>query len=401
MASPLPTPQDANTILEAEELREKMLLAAQKAGASDIHIDPTENELLVRIRVDGVLHVWAKRPLLEHENLISHLKIYSGLDITRRSTPQEGHFTWIPPSQESANKGRIFNIRSSFFPSVYGEAVALRLFNRADLFIKLADLELEDQGRDAVRALINRPYGMVLIAGPAGSGKTTTLYSLLGELATESRNVVTLEDPVEYILPHVRQSQIEPEHNYTFAAGIRSILRQDPDVIMVGEIRDLETAENAVRVSLTGRLLLSTLHAYSSIGAVSRLLDMKIERDILAYALSAVISRRLVRRICQQCRAPYMPPASVLKTLDMSEHDTFFHGAGCDQCDHQGLRGRVGLFEVLMIDEDLRRMIVEGASLDVMLAAIQKKGFRTLRDDGIAKIHAGLTSPEEIVKAIV
>ncbi|MBI4224989.1 MAG: type II/IV secretion system protein [Candidatus Sungbacteria bacterium] len=397
----MPT-KDENKILEAEELREKMLIAAEKARASDIHIDPTEDALLIRIRVDGVLHVWAKRPLLEHENLISHLKVYSGLDITRHSTPQEGHFAWMPPATKPEEKAavRIYNVRASFFPTIHGEAVAMRLFNRADLLMRLADLEFSDKDRALVQNLINYPHGMLLVVGPAGSGKTTTLYALLTELANESKNIVTLEDPVEYTLPLVRQSQIDADRGYTFAAGIRSVLRQDPDVIMVGEIRDPETAENAVRASLTGKLLISTLHASNSIGAISRLLDMKIERNTVSYALSGIIGRRLVRRICQHCRIPYTPELSLVEAIGMAPQDSFSRGAGCDQCEKTGLHGLIGLFEVLAFDEEIRRMIIEGASPQQLFAAAQRKGFRTLHEDGIEKVRAGLITPEELLKAI-
>lgn len=397
----MPT-QDENKILDAEELREKMLIAAEKGRASDIHIDPTEDSLLIRIRVDGALHVLAKRPLLEHENLISHLKVYSGLDITRRAIPQEGHFVWSPPAvkPEEATKARMYNVRASFFPTVHGEAVAMRLFNRADLLMKLSDLEFNGKDRELTKKLINHPHGMLLVVGPAGSGKTTTLYALLTELVNESKNIVTIEDPVEYTLPLVRQSQIDADRGYTFAVGIRSVLRQDPDVIMVGEIRDPETAETAVRASLTGKLLISTLHANNSIGAISRLLDMKIERDTLSYALAGIIGRRLVRRICQQCRIPYTPEVSLIEAIGMTPQDSFSRGAGCEQCEQTGLRGLVGLFEVLAFDEEMRRMIIEGASAQQLFASVQKKGFRTLQEDGIEKVRAGLVAPEELLKAI-
>lgn len=407
--------------MQPEVLREQMILDAVNVRASDIHIDPLEEEILIRFRVDGALKEWKRRPIAEHENLISHLKVLCSLDITQRATPQEGHFLWNPPVPKSDKKTppasgwgnspapakeqgqpRLLNVRASFFPTVYGETAVLRLLNREDLLISLDKLELGEDNLKLVRRLIAQPFGMVLVSGPAGSGKTTTLYSFLNELADETKNIMTLEDPVEYYLPNVRQSQVNPERDYTFAIGIRSVLRQDPDVIMVGEIRDLETAENAVRASLTGRLLLSTLHASSAAGTISRLLDMRIERGILAYALSGVINKRLVRKICEKCREPYTPALSALKALDLDlKSGPFFHGKGCKECGESGFYGRIGLFEVLGIDEDMRRMIIEGSPASIIEAAAKEKGFRTLREDGIKKIRSGLTTPEEVLKAAV
>lgn len=415
------TEETDKEFIQPEPLREQMLLDAVQKHASDIHLEPLEEEMLIRFRIDGVLTPWAKRPIAEHDNLISHLKVLCSLDITQHTVPQEGHFLWIasqskiekkatpisgwgspPKLVNEQEKPRVLNIRASFFPTVYGETAVLRLLNREDLLISLDKLELGKDNLKLVRRLITCPFGMVLVSGPAGSGKTTALYSILNELANETKNIITLEDPIEYYLPNVRQSQINPEREYTFALGIRSVLRQDPDIIMVGEIRDLETAENAVRASLTGRLLLSTLHAANAVGTISRLLDMKIEKGILAYALSGVINKRLVRKICEKCREPYTPALSVVKALGLNLNSgPFFHGRGCKECGGQGFYGRIGLFEVLEIDEEIRRMIIDGLPTPVIEDAAKTKGFRTLREDGITKIHAGLTTPEEVLKSAV
>ena len=240
---------------------------------------------------------------------------------------------------------------------------------------------------------------MLLSTGPAGSGKTTLLYSILNTLASPEKNIITLEDPVEYQLQNVRQSQIHPERNFTFEAGIRSILRQDPDIIMVGEIRDGVTAETAIQASLTGRLLLSTLHANSSVGTIARLLHMKIDRSLIAYALNGVVAQRLVRRVCQACKAPYSPEPHVLELLGVAPGTMeFIKGTGCDKCGKTGFQGRIGIFEILIVDNDLRKAIVEHEPIDKIQLLADQKGLKTLRADGIRKISAGLTTPEEILR---
>lgn len=383
-----------------ESIRELILIEAEKSHASDIHIEPMEDGMLIRLRIDGVLSIFKKFPLEEHENLISHFKILASMDITHHTTPQEGHFLWSPPKiVEDKRKIRTLNIRVSFFPTIYGETAVMRLLNREDLVMNLDDFEMEKNTIELIRSLIIKPFGMVLVSGPAGSGKTTMLYSILNELVNNNINIVTLEDPVEYYFPNIRQSQINPDRQYTFAMGIRSVLRQDPDVIMVGEIRDFETAENAIRASLTGRLVLSTLHANNTIGTISRLSDMKIEKDILAYALTGVINKRLVRKICEECKTQYVPPLFVLKALGLDSSETFYHGAGCEKCHNTGFKGRLGIFEVLEIDEDVRKLIIDGASPQELLSLARKNGLKTLREDGIEKVRAGLTTPEELVRA--
>jgi len=393
---------DAPEFSAAEELKDAMIAAAVANKASDIHIDPTEQHLLIRFRIDGVLHVWAKRSQDEYETFVSHLKVTSGLDIARRTTPQEGYFAWVAPSDTSraaAPSGRVLAVRSSFFPTVHGEAVVLRLLNRIEAFLNLQDLGFGDDDLRRVRAITRRSHGMVLVSGPAGTGKTTTLYSIIRELAGESRTIITLEDPVECYLDFVRQSQVSPDAGYTFAVGIRSILRQDPDSMMVGEIRDYETAENAIRASLTGRLLLSTLHANSAIGTVTRLVDMKIERDMVAYALSGVIGQRLVKKVCVSCRVEYQPPDEVKDALGIAHGATVLHGAGCDECFSTGYSGRVGIFEVLDVDDLLQRMIINNVAAAEIERVAQTKGFTTLREDGLKKIYAGITTPEEVLRA--
>lgn len=386
-------------VLPAEALKEEILMAAERSRTSDIHVDPTNNFMLVRFRIDGLLSTWAQRHLIEHETLISHLKILSNLDITKHNIPQEGHFVWAPAEEEESNKRRIIDVRASFFPTIYGEAVVLRLFNRSDILINLNDIGLNENNLNLVREFVGRPYGLVLITGPAGAGKTTTLYSIIHELAGANRNIVTLEDPVEYYLDLVRQSQINPDRNYNFALGIRSVLRQDPDIMMVGEIRDFETTENAIRASLTGRLVLSTLHTNSSIGTIARLLDMKVEKDLIAYSLTGVINQRLVRKICQHCRSNYTPPAEALKSLGLENSNAYMHGRGCKVCLNTGYQGRTGIYEVLNIDDDIRQLIISGAPMSEIQITARQKGLKALSEDGIKKIQAGITTAEEVHKA--
>ena len=386
----------------AEELKDAMLTEAVANRTSDIHIDPTDRNLLIRFRIDGILNVWAKRSQDEYETFVSHLKVLSGLDIAHHATPQEGYFAWVAPTSanaETTSNDRILAVRSSFFPTVHGEAVVLRLLNRVESYLSLSELGFGEEELRLVRMISQRSHGMVLVSGPAGTGKTTTLYSIIRELAGDSRTIITLEDPVEYYLDFVRQSQVSPPTGYTFAVGIRSILRQDPDSIMVGEIRDYETAENAIRASLTGRLLLSTLHANSAIGTITRLIDMKIERDMVAYALSGVIGQRLVKKICGSCREAYQPPEEIRTALRINHETNIVHGAGCASCFGTGYSGRVGIFEVLDVDQELQRMILNNASAGEIEAVAQKKGLKTLREDGLKKVYAGVTTPEEVLRA--
>ncbi|PIR70202.1 MAG: general secretion pathway protein GspE [Candidatus Niyogibacteria bacterium CG10_big_fil_rev_8_21_14_0_10_42_19] len=389
--------------VSAEDLKESVLYAAQESRASDIHIDPGPDSMIIRLRIDGVLEFIGDRPIIDYENFVSHLKVISNLDITQHTIPQEGHFVWA--ASEGVKDGekikrRVLDIRCSFFPTVYGEAVVMRILNRTDLLISLKDLGFsEEKDFKAVKKMIHKTHGMVLVTGPANAGKTTTLYSILKELSGDNVNIMTIEDPVEYYMERVRQSQIVPHQGYTYEVGIKSVLRQDPDVIMIGEIRDLETAENSIRVSLTGRMVLSTLHSNTSVGAVSRLLDMNVERDLVAYALSGVIGQRLVRKVCTNCRTSYTPSPDVLKILNMDPSETFFKGEGCKECLDSGFYGRSVLFEILNIDEDIRALILNKASASEIEKLAIEKGLKTIREDGIQKIRAGITSPEEVIRA--
>ncbi|KKU06327.1 MAG: Type 4 fimbrial assembly protein PilB [Parcubacteria group bacterium GW2011_GWA2_45_30] len=392
---------DAEMSETIEGLREKMLSDAIRNGASDIHIEPGYDSMMIRFRIAGDLHPWDRRQLSDQEPLISHLKVISGLDILKHTLPQEGHFAWSSEQISGTADGRILDIRTSFFPTAYGETVVLRILNRGDLPESLDALGFSTADDIALtRKIIHQSHGMVLAAGPAGSGKTFTLYAILNELRNENKNIVTLEDPIEYYLPTVRQSQMRPDQGFTYAMGLRSILRQDPDIIMVGEIRDLETAESAIRASLTGRLLLSTIHANSSVATVTRLIDMNIDKGLVAYALSGVISKRLVRKNCEACRIPYHPRKEVLDALGLDQKEAYMRGNGCETCGNTGIAGRIGIFEILHIDDDMQRLIIENAPHAKLFEYARAQGLKTIREDGIVKIHAGITTPEEVLKAV-
>jgi type II secretory ATPase GspE/PulE/Tfp pilus assembly ATPase PilB-like protein len=382
-----------------EQIITQFLEAAEREHASDIHIDPHGEEVIVRIRVDGILKEITRMEIRLLETVISRLKILAQLDITNHSNPQEGHFELVSTLAESNGDRRILNVRVSIFPTIHGEATVMRLLNRKELLIPLVQMGFDASDRKLVEQLIQLPYGMLLATGPAGAGKTTFLYSILNILAKPEKNIITLEDPVEYHLPNVRQSQIHPERGFTIETGMRSILRQDPDIIMIGEIRDATTAETAIHASLTGRLLLSTLHANSSVGTIARLLDMKIDPSLNAYALNGVVAQRLVRRTCQACKEPYAPDLHTIELLGIDPAGMeFIRGRGCATCSNTGFQGRIGIFEVLAIDDDIRKAIVEHEPIEKIQILVSQKNLKTLRTDGIRKITAGLTTPEEILR---
>ncbi len=341
--------------------------------------------------------------------IINKIKVLSNLDITNRTTPQEGHFELIAtPSDESLaptlispQKDRPIDVRVSVFPSVYGEAAVLRLLNRAEMLIPLEDLGMDTKTLSRIKRLISKASGMLLVTGPAGSGKTTLLYSILTRLENREKNIVTLEDPVELHLKGIRQSQMNPAQGLTFASAMRSVLRQDPDVIMIGEIRDPETAEYATRASLTGRSVFSTVHSNSTIGTIARLLDMDVERSLIAYAINGIISKRLVRKICPHCQTQYNPLPELLKFFELEKTGhQFIKGEGCDQCQGTGYFGRTGLFEVLELDDNFRAMVVDGASMDALQGYAEKAGMKTLKQDAKEKTLANTITLEEAIAAV-
>lgn len=370
-----------------------LLQEAIKSRASDIHIEPEMNMLRVRYRIDGILYEVYKLPKHVTGLVTSRIKILSGLDIAEKRKPQDGRIRMNLDNRE-------IDIRVSSYPTMYGENLVLRILDKSRVLLKLSDLGLNPQDLEKFNSLIRKPYGIILVTGPTGSGKTTTLYAALSEINSPEINIMTIEDPVEYQIPLLRQTQINPKAGLTFASGLRSILRQDPDVIMVGEIRDLETADIAIQAALTGHLVFSTLHTNDSPGALTRLIDMGIEPFLVSSSVIGVIAQRLVRLICPYCKTEYTPPEAVFKSLNLEpkREVKFYHGKGCEQCKGTGYSGRKGIFELLLINEEIRKLIVSKASASVIKQTAINQGMSTLLADGLNKAINGLTTLEEVLR---
>lgn len=370
-----------------------LITEAIKAGASDIHIEPDELFLGTRYRVDGVLHEVASPPKDLQSAIVSRIKILSGMDIAERRVPQDGRF-------QLKIEDRQIDCRVSTIPTVYGENVVIRLLDLNSVLLGLSELGFSPEMLKTHEKLIHRPYGIILVTGPTGSGKTTTLYSSLSAINSPEKNIVTIEDPIEYRLKLVRQMQINQKAGLTFANGLRSILRQDPDVIMVGEIRDLDTAEVAIQAALTGHLVFSTLHTNDAPGAITRLVDMGVEPFLISSSISAVAAQRLVRLICKDCKENYAPSAKLLEEVGLaaSKDIKFYRGRGCDKCLNTGYKGRIGIFELMVPDDEIRGLTVAKASSTEMRKAAVKGGMKTMQQDGLAKVRAGLTTVEEVLR---
>lgn len=383
------------------DLVSPMVRDAAARGASDIHIEAMPGEVLVRFRVDGVLQDYDHMSKEYHEHVINHLKVLSNMEVGHVRTPEDGHFA-VKLQGENVQDQHALDVRVSIFPTINGPTAVLRLLNRSDMLISLDEVGFDEAVRTRIRQLTLASYGMILTTGPTGAGKTSTLYSMLMEINRKERNIMTLEDPVEIFIDDMRQSQVIPEIGYTFAKGMRSILRQDPDVIMIGEIRDAETAELAVQASLTGRMVYSTLHANTTIGGIARLIDMDIERGLIAYAMRGIIAQRLVRKICSACSTPDPEPRAEYRAyLGLTGVDIAYHrGAGCKECAGTGYRGRTGVFEVLVFDDELRAMIVDKASMNELQAYAEKSGMTTLRQNAINLVATGTSTLEEVIRAV-
>ena len=361
--------------------------------ASDIHLDQTEHHVLVRYRIDGVLRSERPLPKLLMNSLVARIKIMAGVNVTESRLPQDGRI--------STNiLGKKVNLRVSTLPTVHGEKVVIRILDRSNVFNKVSDIGLEDDTLKDYQALIKQPSGLILLTGPTGSGKTSTLYGSINELNTADSNIITIEDPVEYQLEGINQVQVNSPIGLTFAAGLRSILRQDPNIIMVGEIRDRETAENSVRAALTGHLVFSTLHTNSAIEAVPRLLDMGVESYLIVSSLSGVMAQRLVKKVCKDC-ATTRPATLVEKDIFERRHQTIEHityGKGCDACRQTGYRGRMAIHELIVMNEELKQLMMNKATIQELKAHIRQKGTRFLIDDGLIKVKAGKTTLEEVLR---
>lgn len=371
-----------------------LLTEAVRRGASDIHIEPFEHEIRVRFRIDGALQEIMKPPLKMKAALTSRVKILANLNIAERRVPQDGRIKLKVGT-------KVIDFRVSTLPVLFGEKIVLRILDKGNLTLDLTTFGFEPKAEADLLRAISNPYGMVLVTGPTGSGKTTTLYSALSRINTVDTNIMTAEDPVEYNLPGINQVQVRNEIGMTFAAALKAFLRQDPNIIMVGEIRDLETGSIAIKAALTGHLVLSTLHTNDAPSTITRMIDMGIEAFNVASAVNLVVAQRLVRRICKQCKAPHMYTPEELRALgDPARlgHITFMKGKGCDACDGTGYKGRAGLYEVMAMSPELRRMILRGASVAEMQEQAVKEGMLTLRMDGLKKIEKGVTTLEEVVK---
>ena len=395
IAQALPEPED---LVESEDdapiirLINALLTEAVKENGSDIHIEPFENRLVVRFRVDGVLRVVLERKLGVAPLVVSRIKVMAKLDIAEKRLPQDGRIS-------IRIAGRAVDVRVSTIPSGHGERVVLRLLDKQAGRLDLEHLGMNSATRDLINELIHKPHGIILVTGPTGSGKTTTLYAGLTRLNDRTRNIMTVEDPIEYYIDGIGQTQVNARVEMTFARGLRAILRQDPDVVMVGEIRDLETAEIAVQASLTGHLVLSTLHTNTAAGAVTRLRDMGVEPFLLSSSLLGMLAQRLVRILCPDCKQPYTAGERECKVFNLPRNNppTLYKPVGCDNCKRSGYRGRTGIYEMVMVDDELRSMIHDGSG-EQGLEKHARTMTPSIRDDGKRLVLAGITSVEEVLR---
>ena len=368
-----------------------LIMEAVKDKASDIHIEPDTEFLRIRYRIDGILHEAHQIPAKFQKAIISRVKVISNIDISENRRPQDGKIHLRLENKE-------IDIRVSTFPTVHGENIVMRILDKTSVLLGLKDLGFDQANLSVFDKLIRQPNGIILVTGPTGSGKTTTLYSALATISSIEKNIITIEDPVEYEIPLIRQTQVNTKAELTFANGLRSILRQDPDVIMVGEIRDKETAEVAIQASLTGHLVFSTLHTNDAPSSLTRLIDMGIEQFLISSSVIGILAQRLVRAICDKCKEKYTPDPSLLHEFGITKQMDFYRGKGCPKCKNSGFTGRIGIFELLVITEDIRKLINEKASADQIKKKAIQLGLKTLRDDGLDKVDKGLTTIEEVVR---
>jgi len=385
---------DASDEAPIIRLVNSLLFQAVKERASDIHIEPFEKDVSVRFRIDGVLREIIRPPKRFQNSISSRIKVMAGLNIAEKRLPQDGRI-------RIKIAGKDIDIRISTIPVAHGERLVLRLLDKSNVILSLEDIGMEGDILASMNRLIHRSNGIILVTGPTGSGKTTTLYAALTRINKPDLNIITVEDPVEYQVPGIGQIQVNPKINLTFANGLRNILRQDPDVIMVGEIRDVETADIAIQASLTGHLVFSTLHTNDAAGALTRLLDMGIEPFLVASSLAASMAQRLVRVLCRHCRQAYEPTDAELEELgitrDQVRPEGFYKPVGCDDCLNTGYSGRTGIFELLMVDDEIRDLIVNRSDSVKIKRSAMSRGMRTLRDDGALKVTAGVTSVAEVL----
>lgn len=374
------------------KLVDLMLTQALKKRASDIHIEPEEDILRIRYRIDGSLHDAFKIPKINQNAILARVKIIANLDITENRIPQDGRF-------KVRFEGKEVDFRVSSLPTTFGQKFVLRLLDKGNLSIGLDKLGFSEQPANVFKQAIAKPFGMILVTGPTGSGKSTTLYSVLNQLNTPEKNIITIEDPVEYQVEGITQIQVKPEIKLDFASGLRALLRQSPDVIMIGEIRDSETADIAVKASLTGQLVLSTLHTNDAISSITRIMDMGVEPFLVASSLVMLCAQRLCRKLCVKCRKPTDIPEEFLKKINFPGNATFYSAQGCKYCNNTGFYGRIAILEAVLIDDTMREMIMKSSSIDqIKEYATQKCSMMTLRDDAFIKVKEGTTSLDEALR---
>lgn len=380
------------------KLVNSLIVEAFKLRASDIHLEPLSKKFRLRYRIDGVLHEMKNPPKRLQLAIISRLKIMANMSISEKRIPQDGRI-------QSQVGGKLIDLRVSCLPTNHGESIVMRILDKEGLKLGLPELGFFTDDQQSFERVIGLPDGILLVTGPTGSGKTTTLYSVLNFINRPDRKIITVEDPVEYLLSGINQVQVSEIIGFSFAHALRAILRQAPNVIMLGEIRDLETATIAINASLTGHLVFSTLHTNDAPGAVTRLIDIGVKPFLVASSVRCLMAQRLVRKICKKCGAPYEPAPSELRTLHIDpetvKDPTYRKGKGCDNCNRTGYRGRFGIFEIFMIDDEARKLIYEKVPSSVLRVRAREMGMRTLREDGARKVIAGMTSPEEVIRATV
>jgi len=392
--------RDATEEAPIVKLVNSVIAQAVDDAASDIHFEPQAKELVARFRIDGVLHEIMSIPRRMQNGVISRLKIMADLDIAERRVPQDGRIGLIVG-------GKPIDMRVATLPTVYGEKIVMRLLDKSNVMLRLEDLGFSQKALKRFQRSFTKPYGAILVTGPTGSGKSTTLYAALNILNSPEKNIITVEDPVEYRLTGINQVQVNMKAGMTFAAALRSILRCDPDIVMIGEIRDRETAQIAVESALTGHLVLSTLHTNDAPGALSRLTEMGIEPFLTSSAVDCVLAQRLARRLCKECREPYTATREMLRKNDFPpevvdrDDVVLYRPKGCARCNGTGYKGRLGLYEVMIVSEAVRRLTVERKSADEISRVAAAEGMKSLREDGIDKVLDGATSIEEIARVIV
>ncbi|NOS70116.1 MAG: Flp pilus assembly complex ATPase component TadA [Verrucomicrobia bacterium] len=381
------------------KLVNQIIIDAFKMHASDIHLEPLSKRFRLRYRIDGMMHEMKNPPKRLQSAIIARLKIQSNMSIAEHRVPQDGRI------QTTVGGGKMIDLRVSCLPTNHGESIVMRILDKEGLRVGLAELGFLTDDQAVIEKLIGLPDGLFLVTGPTGSGKTTTLYSCLHFINRPDRKIITVEDPVEYVLAGINQVQVSEAVGLTFSGALRSILRQAPNIIMIGEIRDLETASIAINASLTGHLVFSTLHTNDAPGAVTRLIDIGVKPFLVASSTRSLMAQRLVRKICKKCGGPSMPSEAELKALgiesEAAKSATFRKGKGCDNCSNTGCRGRMGIFEIFVIDDEARKLIYDKVPTSVLRVRAREMGMRTLREDGIRKVLAGMTTPEEVIRATV